>query len=199
MRLVIVDDDALIRKSLVLTLGREDDVLVLGEGANGQEAIDLCERFHPDILLCDIRMPVMDGIGATREVKARFPEVKVMILTTFEDKLNIQDALGAGADGYLVKTDKITAIAGKLRLLLEGSGVVDGAVLRTLANRGNAVVDSLTPRERDVARLVAQGLTNKEIAEQLFLSAGSVRNVVASVMDKFEVGNRTQVAAVYYG
>jgi len=198
MKLIIVDDDTLVRKSLSLTLKREDDIAIMGEGENGQEAIALCEKFCPDILLMDIRMPIMDGITATSLIKERFPTVKIMILTTFEDKQNIEQALAAGADGYLVKTDKIAAIAGKLRILMEGSGILDASVLKKLTKRSNPLLESLTPREREVARLVAQGLSNKDIAEQLFLSAGTIRNNVAAVMDKFGVSNRTQIAAAYY-
>lgn len=198
MRLIIVDDDLLIRKSLSLTLSRENDIEVVGDAADGNGALALCESLHPDIALMDIRMPGIDGIGATRLIKKRFPEIKVMILTTFADKPNIQQALTSGADGYLVKTDKIDTIAGKLRTLMEGSGVLDPNVLKQLTRPESPLLDQLTQRERDIARLVAQGLTNKEIANQLFLSEGTVRNKILIIMDKLDVSNRTQLGVAYY-
>ena len=198
MKLLIVDDDPLIRKSLTLTLGAEPDITVIGTAEDGAAALALCETHEPNILLMDIRMPGMDGIAATKLIKGRYPHVKVMMLTTFDDKPNIQQALAAGADGYLIKTDQISAIARKLRVLLEGTGVLDTGVLKKLAMTENPALERLTPREKDVARLVAQGLTNREIAAQLFLSEGTVRNHVVVVMEKLEVSNRTQLGVAYY-
>jgi len=198
MKLLIVDDDPLIRKSLSLTLGAEPDITVVGTAADGAEALQLCEAHAPNILLMDIRMPGVDGIAATRLIKQRFPHVKIMMLTTFDDKPNIQQALTAGADGYLIKTDQISAIPGKLRVLLEGTGVLDTDVLKKLTMTENPALEKLTPREKDIARLVAQGLTNKEIAAQLFLSEGTVRNNIVVIMEKLEVSNRTQLGVAYY-
>jgi len=193
MKLLIVDDDQLISKSLSLTLSREDDITVIGTAGNGVEALDICSQQTPDIILMDIRMPGVDGIAATRLIKQRYPDVRIMMLTTFDDKPNISQALAAGADGYLIKTDKIAAIAGKLRVMMDGVGVLGADVLKKLAAQENPALDLLTQRERDIARLVAQGLTNKEIATQLFLSEGTVRNNLAVVMEKLEVSNRTQL------
>jgi len=198
MRLLIVDDDALIRKSLSLNLGREADIEVVGTAADGAEALKLCEELSPDILLMDIRMPDVDGIAATRLIKQRYPDIRIMMLTTFDDKPNIQQALAAGADGYLVKTDKISNIPGKLRIMMGGAGVLGADVLKKLAAAENPALESLTARERDIARLVAQGLTNKEIAAQLFLSEGTVRNNIVVIMEKLEVTNRTQLGLAYY-
>ena len=199
MNLLIVDDDALIRKSLSLTLAREDDITIVGTAADGTEALAVCEQQPPDIVLMDIRMPGVDGIAATRLIKQRYPEVRIMMLTTFADKPNIQQALAAGAGGYLVKTDKISDIAGKLRIMMGGTGVLDVDVLKKLTITENPAFDQLTVRERDIARLVSQGLTNKEIAAQLFLSEGTVRNNIAVIMEKIGVSNRTQLGMAYYG
>jgi len=198
MNLLIVDDDPLIRKSLSLTLSREADITVVGNASDGAQALELCETLTPDILLMDIRMPGMDGIAATRLIKQRYPHVRIMMLTTFDDKPNIQQALAAGADGYLIKTDKISDIAGKLRIMMDGTGVLGADVLKKLAVSENPTLEQLTPRERDIARLVAQGLTNKEIAAQLFLSEGTVRNNIVVIMEKLDVTNRTQLGIVYY-
>ena len=199
MKVLLVDDDALITKSLSLMLGREADIEVVGTASNGTEAIEACSRLRPDVVLMDIRMPKMDGIAATRRIKEEFSEVRVMMLTTFDDKSNIEEALAAGADGYLLKTDEIDTIAGKLRPLVAGVGVLDVDVLKTLSSNNRPDLDSLTQREQDIIRLVAQGLSNKEIAEQLFLSEGTVRNNVANIMEKLQVKNRTQLGMTYYG
>jgi len=198
MKLLIVDDDALIRKSLSITLARESDITVVGTASDGAEALHMCEAHLPDILLMDIRMPGVDGIAATRLIKQRYPDIRIMMLTTFDDKPNIQQALAAGADGYLVKTDKISDIAGKLRIMMDGTGVLGADVLKKLAETENPALEQLTQRERDIARLVAQGLTNKEIAAQLFLSEGTVRNNIVVIMEKLAVTNRTQLGIVYY-
>jgi len=142
-------------------------------------------------------MPVMDGIAAVRLIKSRHEDVRVMMLTTFDDKPNIQQALAAGADGYLLKTDKIADISGKLMVLMAGSGVLDGEVLRRLAGGSNSAREMLTSREHDIARLVAQGMTNKDIAAQLFLTEGTVRNNIVVIMEKMQVTNRTQLGITY--
>ncbi|MCL2249669.1 MAG: response regulator transcription factor [Oscillospiraceae bacterium] len=198
MKLIIVDDDALIRESLSLTLGLEDDIEVVGEAEDGRAALALCEKLQPDIALMDIRMPNVDGITATRLMREKFPNVKIMMLTTFADKANIQQALSAGANGYLLKTDETDGVAGKLRTLMSGSGVLDPEVLNQLTRPVSPLMDKLSTRERDITRLVAQGLTNKEIATQLFLSEGTVRNRIISIMEKLKVSNRTQLGVAYY-
>ncbi|MCL2362535.1 MAG: response regulator transcription factor [Defluviitaleaceae bacterium] len=198
MRLLIVDDDALIRESLSLTLSLEDDIEIIGEAENGRDALQLCKALSPDIILMDIRMPGVDGISATQLIKDKHPGVKIMMLTTFADKVNIQNALSAGADGYLLKTDETATIAVKLRTLISGGGVIDADVLKHLTQPVNPLMNSLSTRERDITRLVAQGLTNKEIAAQLFLSEGTVRNKILMIMDKVSVKNRTQLGVAYY-
>jgi len=198
MRLLIVDDDPLILKSLSMTLSQEDDITVIGCASDGSEALELCRTQSPDIVLMDIRMPGVDGIAATRLIKERYPQIRIMMLTTFDDRPNIQQALSAGADGYLIKTDKISDIAGKLRVMMDGSGVLGADVLKKLTAQENPALDSLTPRERDIARLVAQGLPNKEISSYLFLSEGTVRNNIVVIMEKLDVKNRTQLGIAYY-
>ena len=198
MNLLIVDDDKLILKSLALTLSREKDINVVGSACDGAEAVKLCEETSPDIILMDIRMPGVDGIAATRLIKELYPNIRIMMLTTFDDKHNIQQALAVGADGYSIKTDKISSIAGKLRIMMDGTGVLDADVLKKLTNPENPALEQLTTRERDIARLVAQGLTNKEIASQLFLSEGTVRNNIVVIMEKLGVTNRTQLGMAYY-
>jgi len=195
---MLVDDDPLILASLELSLGREADIEIIGSANDGAKAVELCNENTPDAILMDIRMPGMDGIAATRQIKSQHPSVRIMMLTTFDDKPNIQQALAAGADGYLLKTDKISGIANKLRILLDGIGILGTDVLKKLTNKENPALEALTSRERDIARLVAQGQTNKEIATNLFLSEGTVRNNIVVIMEKLQVTNRTQLGLAYY-
>jgi DNA-binding NarL/FixJ family response regulator len=198
MKILLVDDDPLILKSLSLSLSRQKDIEILGTAGDGGEALIYCDKQQPDVVLMDINMPSVDGIAATRLIKERFPNVKVMMLTTFADKANIGQALSAGADGYLVKTDKVSDLAIKLRAIMEGAGVLSSDVLKAITQQENPALEGLTPRERDIARLVAQGMKNKEIAETLFLSEGTVRNNIVVIMEKLEVSNRTQLSMAYY-
>ena len=199
MRLLIVDDDPLIRKSLELSLQGQDGIMVIGAANDGSGAVELCSAQDIDAVLMDIRMPGMDGIAATRLIKSRYPHIRIMMLTTFDDRPNIQQALAAGADGYLLKTDKIAGIAVKLRAMMDGTGILNPEVLKKLTAHENLALEQLTPRERSIARLVAQGLTNKEIAGQVFLSEGTVRNNIVVIMEKLGVTNRTQLGMAYYG
>lgn len=196
MNLLIVDDDKLIQKSLSLSLSREKDINVVGCASNGLEAIHFFDEEIPDMVLMDIRMPGLDGIEATRLIKQRNPRTRVMMLTTFDDKPSIKQALSAGADGYLLKTDKVSDIASKLRVMMEGVSVLGEDVLRKLTMSENKALESLTKRELSVIRLVAQGMTNKEIANQLFLSEGTVRNILSVIMEKLQVKNRTQLSLI---
>ncbi len=194
MKVLIVDDDALICKSLVLTLKKEPDIEITGTAGNGIEAIESCELNPPDLVLMDIRMPEMDGIQAARLLKKRFLHIRIMMLTTFQDKPSIEMALKAGAEGYLLKTDRLVDIAAKLRMMAQGTAVMDDTVLKTLTSPQIPSLEHLTPREKDVLDLVTQGFTNREIAGHLFLSEGTVRNILSVVMDKLKVKNRTQLS-----
>ena len=197
MKIIITDDDPLIRESLNLSFSREADITVAALAKDGAEAVALCGEHRPDVMLMDIRMPGTDGIAATRLIKQRHPHVKIMMLTTFDDRPIIQQALAAGADGYLLKTDKIANIANKLRLLMDDISILGAEVLKKLAPQENPALQKLTPRENDIARLVSLGKTNKEIAAELFLSEGTVRNNIVVIMEKLAVSNRTQLSTVY--
>ncbi|WP_078378925.1 response regulator transcription factor [Sutcliffiella halmapala] len=198
MKILIVDDDPLICQSLQVLLSREKDMLVIGTAKNGAEALEKCEQELPDAILMDIRMPVMDGIQATREIKKRWPHVGIMMLTTFEDEKNIRLALLAGAKGYLLKSAQVSTMAEHLRALNAGSSVLDANVLKTLTQPEKQDLSELTPREKDILELVAQGCSNREIAEQLFLSEGTIRNTLSIILEKLEVRDRTQLAIYYW-
>ena len=196
MKVLIVDDDSLIRESLSLILTCENDITVCSTAEDGANAIKMCQLHKPDVVLMDIRMPNMDGVVATRLIKKEFPNMRIMMLTTFDDKSNIQQALVAGADGYLLKTDDLSDIANKLRVFVGGVGILDSGVIKKLTENPN--LKQLTPREQEITQLVAQGLTNKDIATQLFLSEKTVRNNITVIMEKLNVSNRTQLGVAYH-
>ncbi|ARK30047.1 response regulator transcription factor [Halalkalibacter krulwichiae] len=198
MNILIVDDDPLVCKSLKVLLSREKDMDVMGTAENGSEAINACRTQLPNIVLMDIQMPVMDGIQATRQIKKEWPQVHVMMLTTFKDEKNIRLALQAGAEGYLIKSTKVSSMAEKLRALLSGTSVLDADVLKQLTQpKDKEELKQLTPREKDIAELVSQGLSNREIAAQLYISEGTVRNTLSIILEKLQLRDRTQLA-IYY-
>jgi NarL family two-component system response regulator LiaR len=198
VKILVVDDDALVTRSLRVLLSREADLHVIGTAGDGAAAVAFCERSLPDAVLMDIRMPGMDGVEATREIKRRWPGVRVVILTTFQDDESIRGALAAGADGYLLKSAPTAGMAQMLRATAAGTSVVDAAVLRRLGDAPRAPLEGLTPRESDVAELVAQGCSNREIAAQLFLGEGTVRNILSTALDKLGLRDRTQLAIRYW-
>jgi DNA-binding NarL/FixJ family response regulator len=198
MRLLIVDDDTLVTQSLKVLLSREQDISVTATAHDGVQAVAACGKSLPDAVLMDIRMPVCDGIEATRRIKERWPGVHVMILTTFQDEQSIHLALRAGADGYLLESTPASGMAQRLRALLSGTAVLDAEVLKRLADPDRRPLEGLTPRENDVAELVAQGCSNREIAEQLFISEGTARNVLSVVLEKLGLRDRTQLAIRYW-
>lgn len=198
MKLLIVDDDPLVCQSLQLLLGKEEDLEVSNIAANGQEAIELCLKEQPDVILMDIQMPIMNGIESTKRIKEQWPHVQIMMLTTFQDERNIRLALKAGAEGYLIKTASIENMAQQIRALKAGSTVLDADVLKTIMEPDKEALAGLTERETDIVELIAQGLSNKEIAEQLFLSVGTVRNMLSIILDKLEIRDRTQLAIYYW-
>ncbi|WP_156323930.1 response regulator transcription factor [Bacillus sp. JCM 19034] len=178
-------------------MGKEEDFDIVHLATNGQEAIEFCTKEQPDVILMDIQMPIMDGIESTKKIKDQWPRVSIMMLTTFQDERNIRLALKAGAEGYLLKSASVENMAQQIRAIKAGSTVLDADVLKTIVQPDRKALEGLTERETDIVELVAQGLSNKEIAEQLFLSDGTVRNTLSIVLDKLEIRDRTQLA-IYY-
>ncbi|WP_404447059.1 response regulator transcription factor [Sutcliffiella horikoshii] len=198
MKILIVDDDDLVCKSLKVLLSRERDMEVIGTAHNGAEAITSCRLELPNVVLMDIQMPIMDGIQATRQIKTEWPLVHIMMLTTFKDEKNIRLAILAGAEGYLIKSTEVSSMAQQLRALMAGVSVIDADVLRQLTLPSEqSGLDGLTPREKDIAGLVANGLSNREIAEQLYIGEGTVRNTLSIILEKLQLRDRTQLA-IYY-
>lgn len=203
MKILIVDDDALIRDSLKILLGLEEDIQVVGTASNGQEAFELVREKRPDIVLMDIRMPVMDGVLGTRLIKESFKEVKVVILTTFKDDEYIKEAIKNGAEGYILKNQSSDSIVEGLRAVYKGNTVFEKGVVNVITSmfdnktKKNPKDFGLTEREVEILTFLSDGLSNKEIAEKMFLSDGTVRNYITNLLEKLQLRDRTQLAVFH--
>ena len=197
MKLLIVDDDGLIRDSLKMMLELEEGWSAR-TAPDGAQAFSMCEEDAPDIVLMDIRMPVCDGVAATRNIKRAYPDVKIVMLTTFADDGYIASAIDAGAEGYLLKSTPADGIIERIRAVEKGALVFDKGVRLSAKKTAAPVFDALTERENEVLSLVAAGLSNGEIAGRLYLSQGTVRNAVSAILDKLALRDRTQLAVYYW-
>ncbi len=203
VRVLVVDDQELVREGIASLLGIQPGITVIGAVADGRQAVEAAVAQHPDVILMDVRMPVMDGVTAVRELAGRAPACRVIMLTTFDDDAYVAQALGAGAIGYLLKNLPSAELAAAVRLAHAGVAQLDAAVARRLAagapdapaaqGPGPAV---LTGRETEVLRLIATGATNREIAGRLFLSEGTVKNHISRVLSRLGLRDRTH-AAIY--
>ncbi|RAM36965.1 response regulator [Arthrobacter globiformis] len=214
LRVVLVDDEALIRAGLALLLDSENDIRVVGEAGDGQGAIDLVNELEPDVVVMDVRMPGMDGVTATRFLTSqefnasRARRVPILILTTFNEDGAVRNALRAGASGYLLKNSAPRTLAAAIRALADGAGWLDPNVTRQLlADFSNTpeplaqTADSfheLTNREREVLAAVAHGMNNAQIAENLFLSEATVKTHVHRILMKLGVSDRAQAVVAAY-
>jgi DNA-binding NarL/FixJ family response regulator len=204
MKILLCDDQAVIRDGLEMLLNLEKDFQVVGAAQDGAEAVELAGQKQPDLILMDLKMPIMNGIEATREIHAKFPNIKILILTTYDDDEWVFDAIRAGASGYLLKDTPRQKIVEAIRGTVEGKSFVDPAVAGKLLNQvaskqtqpTSILTDKLTERELDVLRLIAKGINNSEIANQLHLSEGTVRNHVSAILEKLGVSDRTQAAVI---
>jgi DNA-binding NarL/FixJ family response regulator len=204
MKVVICDDQAIVRDGLVMLLKLEPDIQIAGTAEEGSSAVELVKREKPDLVLMDLKMPVLNGIEATRQIKAAFPEIKVLVLTTYDDDRWIFDAIQAGASGYLLKDTPREELIKAIRGTVSGKTYVDpniaGKILGQVSSRQTQpttlVTAKLTEREVEILRLIAKGFANVDIAERLFLSEGTVRNHVSSILAKLEVADRTQAAVI---
>jgi NarL family two-component system response regulator LiaR len=204
MKIILCDDQAVIRDGLEMLLNLEKDFEVIGAAQDGAEAVELAAKKQPDLILMDLKMPVMNGIEATREIHAKFPNIKILVLTTYDDDEWVFDAIRAGASGYLLKDTSRQKIIEAIRGTMDGKSFIDPAIAGKLLNQvaskqtqpTSILTDKLTERELDVLRLIAKGINNSEIANQLHLSEGTVRNHVSAILEKLGVSDRTQAAVI---
>ena len=202
MKLILCDDDALIREGLKLIISSQPDFEIIGIGSNGKEAVKLCRENEIDIALLDIRMPEMEGIEAA-EIMLKENLCKPLLLTTFDEQELIYRALKVGVSGYILKNTPTDGIFNAIRTVYTGGTVFQEDILQyiresAVKNSGSsAVFELLSERELDIVKLIAEGLSNQEIADKLFLSNGTVRNYISVILEKTGLEHRTQIAVKY--
>ena len=209
IRILVADDQRLVRDGIASLLALQDGIEVVGTAENGREALIAAGELSPDLVLMDIRMPVLDGIAAAARLKDEMPHVKVVMLTTFDDEEYIVKSLKAGAVGYLMKDIPTDELADAVRVAMGGSGVMAPGILGTMAelldaSGGNgksapspehlALWDGLSSKEQDILKCLARGDTNREIAEEVFLSEGTVKNYISGILAALDLRDRTQAA-----
>lgn len=199
IKILIVDDHEMVRMGLATYLNTIKDIEVVGEASNGRMGIDLAETLQPDVILMDLVMDEMDGIMATKEIKNRFPNIRVIVLTSFIEPEKVFPVLEAGAFSYLLKTSRAEEIARAIRDAVKGNPTIEAKVTSMVINRFHREPlkhASLTQRELEVLSLIGKGLSNKEIGERLFIGVKTVKTHVSNILNKIEVEDRTQ-AAIY--
>jgi DNA-binding NarL/FixJ family response regulator len=206
IRVLLVDDQALFREGLETLLSVHKDIQVVGQASNGQKAVEVAAQVHPDVVLMDVRMPILDGVGATRLLKQALPKCRVIVLTTFDDDEYVFDALRAGAVGYLLKDVASARLVEAIRATARGESILEPSVAAKLIAEFTRVssmvplaqmeqlVEPLSERELEILAWIARGYSNKEIASQLFIAEGTVKNHVTHVLGKLGVRDRTQAA-----
>ncbi len=202
VKLLICEDQTLMRQGLVTILGLEPGISVVGEAGNGHEAIEKVAELQPDVVLMDVQMPVMDGVEATRIISSRFPDTKVVILTTFDYEEYVFEGVKAGAMGYLLKDTPATELASTIKRVHAGERFIQPAVAskilfefaRSGGGRSTSSPDyePLSEREIDIISRLAQGMSNREIADDLSLAEGTIKNYVSTILSKLHAANRVQ-------
>ncbi|MGP7817885.1 response regulator transcription factor [Niallia sp. 01092] len=203
IRVLIAEDQQIVRNGLKMIIEQDEEIKVVAEAENGKEVLNLLEQHAVDIILMDIRMPVMDGVEATQHIKKRFPHVKILILTTFNDEEYAIQAFKEGANGFLLKTTDSKYLLHSIKSCLAGGISIDEQVAAKVmpkllkenkTEKQSAKLFPLTERERDIVKNIGLGKTNKEIASELFLSVGTVKNHITQILTKLELRDRTQLA-----
>ena len=205
IRILLVDDQSLVRQGLHAMLSLEADIEVVGMADNGEMALQQVEQLQPDIVLMDLRMPIMNGKEATRLISQRFSAVKVLVLTTYDDDCDVQESMRAGAKGYLLKDMPSEELAESIRFVARGHTQMAPGLMEKIFNSTTDQVsprvqpdltklEKLTSREKEVFHLIATGATNREIAEQLYISEGTVKTYVTSLFNRLNFKNRAQLA-----
>ncbi|WP_143316541.1 response regulator transcription factor [Clostridium sp. HBUAS56017] len=209
INVILADDQTIVREGLKMILSLYDEINIIGEAENGEQLIKLLENSLPDVILMDVRMPIMDGVQATKIIKDNYKNVKIIILTTFNDDEYIFKAIKNGADGYLLKDAGSEYIFKAIKSVYNGAMLLDPEVTVKVVKAFNSIIknqsfngshdinnklDLLTPREMEVAKLVSQGKNNKDICQILFLTEGTVKNYVTRILGKLELNSRTELA-----
>lgn len=206
IKVLLVDDQDILVEGLRLILGKEEDIQICGTASNGRKAYEACKWNRPDVVLMDIKMPEVNGVEATAMIKKDFPGVKIIVLTTFNDDEYIYDALKNGASGYLLKDASPQVIAEAVRTVHNGGALIQSEVAVKVLDKFSELakgsrekhndpkVGLLTEREIEICRLIAEGKNNKEIADGLYLSEGTVKNHITKVLVKLDLRDRTQLA-----
>lgn len=203
IRLLLVDDQTLIRQGLASLLSLEEDFEIVGHAGHGAEAVSLVESLGPDLILMDIRMPVMDGVAATRTIREKHPAIKILVLTTFDEDEYIVQAMQAGASGYLLKDAPTEQLAAAIRSVHNGFTQLGPTIAPKLFSRLNSqsatqskedAQSMFTGRELEILRLLGQGKSNKEIAQTLYITEGTVKNHITKILSLLNVRDRTQAA-----
>ena len=208
LRVVLADDQVLFRQMMVDTLSEEEDILVVAEAADGEEALECCRRTQPDIVLLDISMPRVDGIAATRSIVAEMPHVKVVILTAFDEDLYIFDLIEAGATGYLLKDSHTEQVVRAIRAAASGESLIQPSIANKILHTTRRLLErqkqpaptdregysSLTEREREVLTLVGRGLNNREICDTLIIGEATVKTHVNNILSKMRFRDRVEAA-----
>lgn len=203
MKVLVADDDGLIRESLKLILELEDDIEVVGTAETGKQAFEMCGKLRPDIVLMDIRMPVMDGVLGTKLIKQAYENIKIIILTTFRDDEFIKEAIKNGAEGYILKNQSSDNIIESIRAVNRGNSVFQREIANVISSmikdgrKKNPKDYEITEREFEILKYIGEGLSNKEISQKLYLSEGTVRNYVTELLEKLCLRDRTQLAIFY--
>ena len=208
IKVIITDDQIIVTEGLAKILASSNQINIVGTAYNGEEALELTAKHQPDLVLMDLKMPIMNGITATRKIKHIAPDTKILILTTYDDDEWLFDALRAGADGYLLKDTPPEDLLKAIRGTVTGKAYIDPnitqKVLKSAASgmpSQNKTIYDLSARDKEILKLIAQGLSNADIADRLYLSEGTIRNYTSSLFQKLGVSDRTQaaVAAIKHG
>jgi len=197
IKILLVDDVPVLRAGLKTVIAADDTLAVVGEASNGKEALESAVRLHPDVVLMDMRMPDFDGSYGTRQIKAVLPDIKVLVLTTFDDEETVNRAVAAGADGYILKEMDSEKIINSIKAVAGGINVFCDNIFRSIkknVTESSPTDFGLTEREMDFVRLICDGADNKEIASKLYLAEGTVRNGISRLLEKLNLKDRTQLA-----